>query len=406
MARFMDAGNVRLVFDLIWVKLPDGSKGTVAENASGAKLAVHLKGDEYSHIAGYLNDPEGGRKRRIAFAAVVASAFRSEKGLLLFLEMEDDEAIMVAVRNGLPVPDYDRYGYRQDLMSAAREFLQDHPSAQILSNTDDFPQSEIFDLNAFLDDKETRKLFSKAALRPISNNRKTMVLFAALIAFGGYVGWDHYQTKKKADMAAQVAAQQQKINPEQLYAQLLPSAIATEGMQARDAAALLKNISSWEMSAGGWGVNYIKCNAGGCGMTYGRRLKTSTFRDLVGAVGKGNLTLATDQTAIKSVPYPAPLAKIGRTALKPAQDALVDMLSPLQRLGGAVTFGVSPMAKFPAGGVTPPGAISKGEVTVQGPFWASEIMSGLPEWALVREFGITSKGADLFFNATIIFFSK
>jgi hypothetical protein len=226
------------------------------------------------------------------------------------------------------------------------------------------------------------------------------------MAFGGYVGLDHFQGKKKAEIAAQLVAQQHKASPEQQYAQGLPDAVASEGMRPQDAVLLLKNMGGREMSAGGWGVNYIKCNAGGCGITYGRRLRTSTFKTLVGAVGTANLTLTTNQTAIKSVPYSASPAKIGRAALKTGQEALVDILSPLQRLGGAVTFGATPITKFAAGGVTPTGAISKGEVTVQGPFWASDIMSGLPEWALVREFGVTSKGAELVFNATIIFFSK
>lgn len=412
MAHYMEAGrDVSLVFDLVWTAVSDASASSIREAAGDASLAVAVKNAENEYTVGCLTLPEGEKAKRnpISFAALIAHQFKTERALLLFIELENEQAMMAAVRNGQPVPDCDRYGNYSELREAAREFLDETPGARIIGTTNAFEGVEPFDINAFLADKATRKLFKSATLRKIDGNRRPMLLLAVAVAVGAFIAYDLHQEKVKKEEMARAAANQK--SPEQLYREALPEAFAQAALSHDSTERLLKTALALPVDGGGWRVNTIKCEADGCTSTWVRTLSVATFEDLLGAIGKDNLALITGDTAIKRVPLGAakPLS-VNEEKLPSQMDAWLRMLPPLQRTGNLVSFGVSQSVPFVAGGATPEGPyrVSKGEITVKGPLWALDYMKSLPPWAALRTITFTIKegGHSSQLDATLVFFSK
>lgn len=407
MAHFANFGNTRFVFDLAWVRLPDDSSASVKENAANSLWATVIKTPDEDVSAGYLPADEEKGKGAVSFAALAAMSFPAEKNALIFVEMDDGRAFMAAARSGLPVPDFDRLGDADSLARLAQEFLQDNPDARVFGNTDRFEQAQILDLDAFIGGKSAKRLLARAAVRKIrSANYLTYFLVFVLVAFGGFVFYDQMESKRKAEEAARMAAEQQKQNPAILYAQALPQAIAAQGMPAMEAVRLLDSMKNREMSAGGWRVSSIKCSSAGCRVSWVKQIITAAFDDLVRVIGKDGLTLQSAGAAEKFIPFEAAPAVINTAVLPSEQDAWLKLASPLQRLGSGVTLTVTKGTAFSAGGVTPPGALAKCEMRYSGSLWVADFMRNLPEWALVREFNIGIADRSPKLDATIVFFAR
>lgn len=416
MARTMDIGkDSRLIFDLIWIQAADHSRGAIREAAGDANRVTLVKNRDGDTMVGLYSPSAEEAKtkgRLISFAALMAHHYAAERSALVFVSTSDDNAAMAAIENGLPVPDTDRFGPIEELVDVAREYIAENPGTKVFGTAGNLGSTEIeeFDLDAFLKSKETRKLFGPCSIKKLDSNRRTMAMAAALLLFGAYVGYDYYEQKRKAEEAARLATMQK--TPEQQYAEGLRAAIKQQGMPISMVKQLLGLAGKQETTAAGWRVSKLQCSSMGCNATWKREAKTATFADLISVLGKDRLTLATDQTAVKTIPaslsaaesaYPDPIA------LPKEQDAWVTLLTPLQKTGGVLNFGISQATVLPVDGITIPNGVRKSEIKVTGPAWGGNYFASLPNWALVRDLSFTlSAGSDsrLTIDGTIIFFTR
>lgn len=416
MAHVFDAGkDLRIIFDLMWVQATDNSNASVREAAGDANLVVLAKnasGDVMVGIYKPTADQAKTRRKQVSFAALMARKFESERSALIFIDLGNGKAAMAAISNGLPVPDTDRFGEMENLIQVALEFIADNPGVKIYGNSDlllDF-EVEPFDFLGYLQEKDSRKIVKSCMISKIGSNKRVVIMGLALLLIVGNMAYEHYEKKRKEEEAARLAAQQK--TPEQIYAEGLPMAIQQQGIPVPAARKLVATARGQEMRAAGWKVTRIMCSSSGCSATWARSNDSATFADLIAVLGKQGLQLATDQTAVKSIPVDIALATSPDRYPNPAKlkgelEAWTQLLSPLQRLGKAINFGVNNAAPLQVNGVTIPNGIRKGELKVRGPAWIDQYLIGLPEWTLVRDISYSiAEGGEPSTEATVIYLTK
>lgn len=416
MAHYMDIGkDARLIFDLIWVQAADHSNNAIREAAGDAKQIVVIKRNDGDAMVGIYTpstEEEKTRRKLVSFAGIIALRFHEERSALVMVDMADGMSAVAAIANGLPVPDTDRYGRTEDVIEVALEFISDNPGTSIYGNTNKLGSHSVtpFDLTEFLNDKETKKLIRACQIRKTSKTHKTIILAAALVLAGGYVAYDHIEQKRKAEEAARLAAQQK--TPEQIYNEGLRDAIRQQGLPASAARQMVALARKQETSVNGWRITRLRCSSSGCDATWTRSSKIATFSDLIDAVGKEGLQIATDQTAVKHISgqfsykedeFPDP------QTIPSEQEAWIKLLSPLQRTAGVMNFGISAASVLPVAGVTIPNGVRKAEINVTGPAWGDSYFTSLPQWVMVREINYTLNANDvghLTTDGTIIMFTR
>ena len=409
MPHFMDIAQGRLVFDLIWSRTAETARSPIKQIAGNANLAVTVANPDGDSIAGLLKLDEKNKKlsrsKIFSFAALVATHFKNEKAILLFVAVDDNDAIMTCIRSGLPVPDFDRYGPMQELMEIAEEFLGESKDAKIIGATELFGRVNPFDFKTFIASKETARLLRKARLKSVNFDARPLIVAGITAACGLYAGYDYFHGIQQKEEAARVAVAQKPAD--QIYAEALPAAIAQQGISRKSATDLVAFANAQSITANGWRISAMRCTAGGCTQTWVRDISSSSYRDLINAIGKDNVSFATDQTASKAVSFPTTEpVRVDMSKLPLEQDGLISLLGPIQKLGGRIVLGIGSSTKFPAGGVTPKGAIKKGEIKMQGPLWGLEVLSGLPNWVVVRDINYSLKNAKPTFEATLVFFTR
>jgi hypothetical protein len=421
MASYTDLSKkIRLVHDLVWLQAADSDRLSIVEAAGAAREVVQVVNSYGSIMVGqYLPKLDGGGKGKtlVSFAAFMAAYLKDERQALVCLETGPGTAAMVGLVNGLPVPDADRYGSREDIVKLAAEFLSDYPEATCYGNVQGFDTQAMkpLDLDGLMSDKFAAQLIRLARIRPLSAGGSPLVWVLILVAFVivGYMGYDYYETKIKPPPPPLAQAQQEK-PPEQIYAEGLNAAIRQQGMSVAAALQLIQAARSETLVQPGWRMTRLKCSAGACSALWVRQTNSASFEDLVQALGGEKIQLQPDQTALQAVSFPMANTESGYPdplALPKKQDAWVSLLSPLQRTAGRVPFAVTAGAAFPVQGLTPPNSIFKNEFTVSGPVWADTYLSALPTWVMIKEFAFEiaegaqqSEGTKI--DANLIFFTK
>lgn len=435
MARHMDVGkDIRLIFDLIWTRLPDDSMTTVRESAASGATHFSLMKVGEEVMAGYIAmDKERVSRQQISFAAAVASQYKEEGQVLLVVDLVDDESILIGINNGMPVPDFDRYGPRADIRAAAMEFREEHPGARLVGDTSIFEGSnleiDLFDINDFLTGKQAKAVLKQCSLRPIRSGTSVNPLFlivAVLIAGGiGYDMWATQKAKREAEAAAANA-----IPPEQIYADGFSAAASAEGMTPAEARATYRRMSLTEVEIDGWRVKEFRCTKSGCQAQWIRQYPSATFAQLAGGLKMRGITpvFAADQTATTQMPppsgpapafaapapvpapglAPAPAAAKGISllALENEPDVWVKLLKPLQALGPLAPFNLTAGTKFTVSGVAPSNAAKRGEVRVKGSLWLAEYLERLPDTVRVRDMTISADAEKPSLTMTVVYFAK
>jgi hypothetical protein len=419
MASYTDLNrNVRLVHDLVWLQAVDDDHESVREAAGDAHKVARVVNSYGTIMVGqYLPklDPPRKGKRLVSFAALMAIFLKEERHALVCLELGPGVAAMVGIVNGLPLPDTDRYGLRENVIKMAVDFLSDYPEATVYGNIKELDSGRLksLEIEKLLQEKNASKWVKAAEIRPLAGTSKlTWVIALALVLFAAYVGYDHYQSKKKAAASAQSAVQEK--SPEQRYAEGLSAAIEQEGMSIVAARQMFETLNTMTLLQAGWRVSRLQCNRGGCAAVWVRLASTSSFEDLVQALGQREVVLQPDQTGLQTIAIVIPNAEKqdypDPKLLPQKQQAWVDILSPLQKTAGRINFVVDAGAPFPVEGITIPGAIHKTELNLRGPLWVDSYLKSLPPWVMIREFLYEIPGSDKFegvnIDAKLIFFTK
>jgi hypothetical protein len=414
MASYTELNNkIRLVHDLVWLQADEDDTESVRTAAGEARQIAKVINSYGAVMVGqYLPklDGQAKGKKLVSFAALMALHLKDEHQALVCMEIGPGVAAMVGVIKGLPVPDTDRYGLREDIIRLAQDFILDYPEASVHGNLTELEPQRLqqLDMTSLLQTKHASAILRAAQIRPLSGGSGlTWVLVLCLVIFSVYVGYDYLKNWLKLPVAQQPVEK----TPEQIYAEGLKAAIRQQGMAVSLARAVVQAIRARPMSIPGWKVSSLSCASANCSVLWVRSSPTSSFADITQALGN-DLQLRSDQTVQQTLNVNAQAADDAYPdpqTLPDKREAWVGIFSPLQKTGGSPSFTINNVAAFPVGGLTPPGSIYVNELSLSGQVWADSFFDTLPNWAMVREFTYSTQGGDsesATFNAKIVLFTK
>ncbi|MFO0151673.1 MAG: type 4b pilus protein PilO2 [Burkholderiales bacterium] len=414
MASYTELNNkIRLVHDLVWLQADEEDDESVRTAAGEARQIAKVVNSYGTVMVGqYLPklDGQAKGKKLVSFAALMALHLKDEHQALVCMEIGPGVAAMVGVIKGLPVPDTDRYGLREDIIRLAQDFILDYPEASVHGNLTELEPQRLqpLDMTSLLQTKSASAILRAAQIRPLSgSSRLTWVLLLCLVLFSAYVGYDYLKNWLKPPPAVQ---QPVKKTPEQIYAEGLKDAIRQQGMTVSLARAVVQAMRARPMSIPGWRVSSLSCGSATCSAIWVRSSPTSSFADITQALGN-ELQLRSDQTVQQTLivnaqaaddAYPNP------QTLPDKREAWVSVFSPLQKTGGSLAFTIANVAAFPVQGLTPPGSIYANQLSLNGKVWIDSFFDTLPGWAMVREFtySFEEDSENATFNAKIVLFTK
>ena len=405
--------KIRLVHDLVWLQADEEDDESVRTAAGEARQIAKVVNSYGTVMVGqYLPklDGQAKGKKLVSFAALMALHLKDEHQALVCMEIGPGVAAMVGVIKGLPVPDTDRYGLREDIIRLAQDFILDYPEASVHGNLTELEPERLqrLDMTSLLQTKHASAILRAAQIRPLAGgSRLTWVLVLCLVLFSAYVGYDYLKNWLKPQPAVQQPVEK---TPEQIYAEGLKAAIRQQGMAVSLARAVVQAIRTRPMSVPGWRVSGLSCGSATCSAIWVRSSPSSSFADITQALGN-DLQLRSDQTVQQTLnvnaqatddAYPDP------QTLPDKREAWVGIFSPLQKTGGVPSFTIDNVAAFPVQGLTPPGSIYVNELSLSGQVWADSLFDTLPDWAMVREFSYSTEGnsESATFNAKIVLFTK
>lgn len=415
MASYTELNNkIRLVHDLVWLQADEDDGESVRTAAGEAHQIAKVVNSYDSVMVGqYLPklDGQAKGKKLVSFAALMALHLKDEHQALVCMEIGPGVAAMVGVIKGLPVPDTDRYGLREDIIRLAQDFISDYPEASLHGNLTELEPQRLqpLDMTGLLRSKHAKAILRAAQIRSLSGgSRSTWILVLLLVIFSAYVGYDYLKNRLK--LSPMVVQQPAQKPPEQIYAEGLKDAIRQQGMTASLARTVVQAIRARPMSIPGWRVSRLSCGSATCGAIWVRSSPTSSFAEITQALGN-DLQLRSDQTVQQTLivnaqaaddAYPNP------QTLPDKREAWVSVFSPLQKAGGSLAFTIANVAAFPVQGLTPPGSIFANELSLSGQVWADSFFDTLPGWAMVREFtySFEANSESAIFDAKIVFFTK
>ncbi len=414
MASYTELNNkIRLVHDLVWLQADEDDDESVRTAAGEARQIAKVVNSYGTVMVGqYLPklDGQAKGKKLVSFAALMALHLKDEHQALVCMEIGPGVAAMVGVIKGLPVPDTDRYGLREDIIRLAQDFILDYPEASVHGNLTELEPQRLqpLDMTSLLQTKSASAILRAAQIRPLSgSSRLTWVLLLCLVIFSAYVGYDYLKNWLKPPPVVQQPVEK---TPEQIYAEGLKDAIRQQGMTVSLARAVVQAMRARPMSIPGWRVSSLSCGSATCSAIWVRSSPTSSFADITQALGN-ELQLRSDQTVQQTLivnaqaaddAYPNP------QTLPDKREAWVSVFSPLQKTGGSLAFTIDNVAAFPVQGLTPPGSIYANQLSLSGKVWIDSFFDTLPSWAMVREFTYSSEqdSENATFNAKIVLFTK
>jgi hypothetical protein len=414
MASYTELNNkIRLVHDLVWLQADEEDDESVRTAAGEARQIAKVVNSYGTVMVGqYLPklDGQAKGKKLVSFAALMALHLKDEHQALVCMEIGPGVAAMVGVIKGLPVPDTDRYGLREDIIRLAQDFILDYPEASVHGNLTELEPQRLqpLDMTSLLQTKSASAILRAAQIRPLSgSSRLTWVLLLCLVIFSAYVGYDYLKNWLKPPPVVQQPVEK---TPEQIYAEGLKDAIRQQGMTVSLARAVVQAMRARPMSIPGWRVSSLSCGSATCSAIWVRSSPTSSFADITQALGN-ELQLRSDQTVQQTLivnaqaaddAYPNP------QTLPDKREAWVSVFSPLQKTGGSLAFTIDNVAAFAVQGLTPPGSIYANELSLNGKVWIDSFFDTLPGWAMVREFTYSSEqdSENATFNAKIVLFTK
>ena len=414
MASYTELNNkIRLVHDLVWLQADEEDNESVRTAAGEARQIAKVVNSYGTVMVGqYLPklDGQAKGKKLVSFAALMALHLKDEHQALVCMEIGPGVAAMVGVIKGLPVPDTDRYGLREDIIRLAQDFILDYPEASVHGNLTELEPQRLqpLDMTSLLQAKHASAILRAAQIRPLSGgSRLTWVLLLCLVLFSAYVGYDYLKNWLKPPPVVQKPVEK---TPEQIYAEGLKDAIRQQGMTVSLARAVVQAMRARPMSIPGWRVSSLSCGSATCSAIWVRSSPTSSFADITQALGN-ELQLRSDQTVQQTLivnaqaaddAYPNP------QTLPDKREAWVSVFSPLQKAGGSLAFTIANVAVFPVQGLTPPGSIYANQLSLSGKVWIDSFFDTLPGWAMVREFtySFEDDSENATFNAKIVLFTK
>lgn len=293
--------------------------------------------------------------------------------------VEDDDAVIVALRDGMPAPGFDGFGTVDSVIEAAQRFIQLSPNGALVYGNYASLQPIALSLEDIVAQSSALK---SSRLRAVPRPWIKVVAGAVCIILavgGGKFLYDAHALKTK--LAAERSAY---VNVDAEYVKNLSLLFRAAVASKTSMTAILSFLNDTEMQIGGWNLSEIACQKDGC--TFVWKNATGTNRTFVPPAKAMNLLYANKGDAITyQLAYTKPLVVgIDATKLPTAEQILRDVSGDLQEykdMGIEQVFD-SPVPNYgvPAGlPSAPANTLKEGAYSVKGPLFAVDALAKLPD---------------------------
>lgn len=334
------------------------------------------------NTCGFLPDERKGETagKVYAIAAVLAGMPGVSPDCVLFLQ-EGDNALLVALKDGLPAPGFDSFGPVLETLDLARKFIQMCSGNVTAYGT----SADLGCTHLTLDQLVSRSTSLKVArLRPVPRpwiKAAIAVTVAAVALLVASQAYSYYQAQKKL-----VADRLAYVDVDAVYAKSSGDMFKTLiGAKAayKDVVHMLAETPT---SNGGWALAELACQKDGC--TYLWKNENGTNRTFVPPKTALSLKYSPKGDVISyQGAFPRPLRLGVDTSKMPTNDEILrDVLGDLQAYKD---FSIEPNFEpaavdfaLPPGLPRPPAHLFKeGAYSITGPGFAMEALTALPDTA-------------------------
>lgn len=407
----MEIDELTLVSGLEWQALMGGSSAAREKNSLGKELgSTRLVEMSNAHetLVGFLPAVASGAdlpKKIYSLAAMLAGVPNISPYCVLVIE-DGDVAILAALQDGLPSPGFDGYGPTENIIAAAREFINMAPQGVTVYGNCKLMDATPLALERIV---QTTKTKSQALVRSLPKPAYKFGMLALLAIIFAATANYAYDYKKKQELAE--LAKLSYVNVDAKYLENV-SALLKAAPPAKAVFAMLKDaLGHTETTNNGWALSTILCDKAGC--IYNWANDGGTNRSFVPPEKATQVVFADKGDALAyRIAYAQPLP----SGLIPAQaqeldfikketvgqfQELVDMKvsSAFEKVD---TFGVP--SGLPG---SPTKTYKEGAFTVIGPWYAMEVLENLPDVTAFESLEL-SVGTDqqLSFKATGKYYVK
>lgn len=297
----------------------------------------------------------------------------------LFIQEVEGGAVLVALRNGLPVAGFDGFGTLEEIALVHRRFSNMVPGGiTVYGNTSAFSAIPLT-LEDVLEQSAAGKSSTFAA---IPTNAPWILLGLVVVGAALAGGWTYYDAYRKAE-ELRMAQQPQTVDPNIAYDESVALALSTRvnAFPALKAAAEL--AASTPTSINGWVLDKVMCSPGACLFSWMR--DTGTNDTFVAPEGAQAVTLSLEGGALSyTLTFPVEQG-MDKATFGRAEDMLIHTVSRVQlnsehdvrltatppTLLGTATVAAE-MLRAP---------VHEGSYLMQGPWWALSVIESLPRGA-------------------------
>ena len=389
-------GNKNLAFGLVWRGL-SGFEGEDKEIALLAKevnasrqVVVHGK----SVMCGFHSGPMQ-RGTQVYAAAVLFQESVKAVDALLLQAVDGAPYVLIAIRDGVPVPGMDLVGSKGSLVEKARDYIQNAGERGIIvygDSADVFPDTHPFDIESAQPPEKTKSGLVKPK-KSIGIASLSAIAVAIVVA---YMLYDNYETGLESKR------NQKQVDPAVAYAQSLERALSQVGLPALSTARVFHSVvGQMPSTREGWTLKKIDC-AKVCIVTWGRNGGTNrTFIQSGADLSKVEFS-GDGGTVLQTVDLKFPAGHLDKKTFPKNRDFLLNTGSEFQLMSMAgITSNLGVTAPF---GTTPGAVVPTGRKMLYRGTWSLSGPYGLMDDAFKRLAGnmtlegltITHSGGDIF----------
>ncbi len=267
---FLKHEDLLIAFEISWQLLRDGQTRKLQAKALADGYTHQVIGLE-SDLVGFMDLSRMPRDKRPIYSAALLLAETSSLGgdEIFVFSLDGSRHAMVALKNSMPVPGFDRVGSAADISNSVRDYLSLPHKNEIrrCGDAEMLAGAEFFDFTVALNALDP----SQPRLKSIPDFRK--IVFrgalgagAALLLVVSWMGWTYFEAKAEAERL------QREGDPNVVYEQSFMN--STASMTALGNIGLRNMIDTLiriPLEVKGWRFTSIACQPAECIVTWTRQ---------------------------------------------------------------------------------------------------------------------------------------
>ena len=363
----------------------------IRENATdiGASYFVRTQSATGTTV-GFLPDerrPDLPKKAR-SLAALLAGVPGVSPDCVLVVQ-DQDVALMVGLREGMPAPGFDGYGPVDEVLRAAQEFIRVSPTAVKVYGNCETLQPDPLSLEEVVAKSTAAK---SARIRAMPRPWVAVAIVAGVLIAAGVVGkyaHEFQAAQKKLDDIRKAY-----VNIDAVYDASVKERFRAMTPAIPAVAQLTQMLGAAPVSSGGWALSEIVCQKDGCSYVWKSVFGTNnTFTPPAGAL---NVTYANKgDVIVYQKAHPKPLLAGLDASRSPTQEQVLrDISGNLQEfkefsVDQELTTATTTFGEPPGLPRHPTHPYKEGTFSLKGPWYALDAVQQLPETAALETLRIT-----------------